>query len=238
MPRRSRTVRLIIMTVSLCILFVGCDVSGSQKNYPNLFEDVLGSAKYYLVWDSDCPEEYSLCLDTRFVSSDNGDKITALEGLLNVLADTDCYLFGRDINKKLPKEIRLNEKEMEESLESGRRILKTVLKKCRLVIYGLDEMPVLEDGIVKINKVNYAIYLAKGYLQDPSLEEFNQQNRWVIIDTYGEIVVVGGGTYKDVFTAWWSDQSSVFRAGDQMLKYRPVRVEAENLLVYKSLTAQ
>ena len=67
----------ILVIVLLCSLLAGC--TGKEERvaaFPNVFDDILSSAKCYLVWDSNSPDEYSLCTTTKYVTLESGNAVT------------------------------------------------------------------------------------------------------------------------------------------------------------------
>ncbi|MBQ2311651.1 MAG: hypothetical protein II185_03765 [Firmicutes bacterium] len=158
---------------------------------------------------------------------ESGNAVTSLEGLLNVLSEADCYTFGRKINEKLPKAVRQSEDEINSNIETGNKILTAIRENCGLIVYALDKVPEAENGTLKIGSVKYTLYLAKDYETVDASGEFKQQNRWVLADADGDMIVVGGGTYKGTIDSWWDMQKTVFKAPDLLIKYGSDAVKLE-----------
>ncbi len=223
-----RRLASILTIVLLCSLLAGCaGKTESNKAFPNVFNDILSTAKCYLVWDSDSPDEYIICDNTKYVTSESGKDITSLEALLNVLAEADCYTYGRKINEKRPNDIRYSEDEINSNIKTGKRILAEIKENCRLTIYAMDKDPEEENGVLKIDSVLYALFLARDYESSSASESFKQQNRWVLLDSDGEMIVVGGGNYKEIKDYCGEMQKAVFDAQDDMkrIKADVVRIE-------------
>ena len=223
-----RCLACILTIVLLCSLLAGCaGKTESDKAFPNVFNDILSTAKCYLVWDSDSPDEYIICSNTKYVTSESGKDITLLEDLLNVLAEADCYTYGRKINEKRPKDIRYSEDEINSNIETGKRILAEVKENCRLAIYAMDKNPETENGVLKIDSVLYALFLARDYESSNASEPFKQQNRWVLLDEDGDMVVVGGGNYKEVKDYCGEMQKDMFDAHDDLKRFKVDAVKIE-----------
>ena len=217
-----------ILAISLlCSLLAGCaGRSESGKTFPNVFDKILSPAKHYLVWDSSSPDEYCLCTTTRYISLENGNSVTSLEGLLNVLAEADCHMFGRKINESLTKAAWQSVDEINSNIEAGKRMLADIKDNCRLAVYALDSIPDKTETL-KIESVNYALFLAKDFESSDSSEAYKQQNRWVLLGADGDMIVAGSGSYKGLIDSWWDMQKTVFNAPEQLIKYGSDAVKIE-----------